>query len=242
MTKTMARPLQDHSRRLRRRGSPSVRCASREVNFKISFLKMKKSLARQKASRAARRKASRGEEVGSISSSSSAAASHRGAVLTTSSCSQRHAANNQGLHIENLLLAGVCVGRIPANGQSENPNGLGPSEEGRHRVGGFLLSQFMEMKPTSQLKWSQTARLCIGVFYSGRTRDWGGPGIGTGCTAMSSSRGQRASSADEEERTASRMIIEWRILKRGVYSSSTDDGEERTASRTRPRDARHGVA
>jgi len=146
------------------------------------------------------------------------------------------------------LLAGVCVGRIPANGQSENPNGLGPSEEGRHRVGGFLLSQFMEMKPTSQLRWGQTAGRASRFSSAGgrlcreehRRQERADKGIGTGCTAMSSSRGQRASSADEEERTASR--IEWRILKRGVYSSSTDDGEERTASRTRPRDARHGVA
>ena len=69
---TMARPLQDHSRRLRRRGSPSVRCASREVNFKNLISQIKKEKVSCCWTISSTRKGQNRElgQVGSISSSS----------------------------------------------------------------------------------------------------------------------------------------------------------------------------
>ena len=152
---TMARPLQDHSRRLRRRGSPSVRCASREVNFKNLISQNEERKSQLLSDHFVNAK---GPKQG-VGTSRQHQQQQHGAVLTTSSCSQRHAANKKMSNEAEIkdytskisrCWRASASGRAPATGVSRNIRmGLDPVKEGAIELGGFLLSQFMEMKPTS---------------------------------------------------------------------------------------------
>ena len=124
---TMARPLQDHSRRLRRRGSPSVRCASREVNFK--------NLISQNEERKSQLLSDHFVNAKGPSKLPSSAGSWDavfGGTETRCRFSEelRHVANSmkpgsRTTHRKSLVMEGVCVGRSAGDwGQSEYPNGL----------------------------------------------------------------------------------------------------------------------